>query len=59
MVRPSAVLQLPIASTPSLATVRRLYARAHEACQIAFLIVYLAAAMTPQIRRALIGLDRG
>jgi hypothetical protein len=50
---------VPIASTPSLAVMRRLCTRAHEACQIVFLIVYLAAAMTPQVRRALSGLDRG
>jgi hypothetical protein len=49
----------PIASAASVATMRRLYTRAHETCQIVFLIVYLVAAMTPQVRRALIGLDRG
>lgn len=46
-------------ATPPFGTLRRLGARAQDACQIAFLFLYLVAAMTPQIRRALMGLDKG
>ena len=52
-------VDLSVTQSPRLVALRRLGARAHEACQIAFLLVYVAAAMTPQLRRALIGLDRG
>lgn len=51
--------EVSLAQSPRLVALRRLGARAREACQIAFLLVYVAAAMTPQLRRALMGLDRG
>lgn len=46
-------------ATPTFGTLRRFAARAQDACQIAFLFLYLVAAMTPQVRRALMVLDRG
>ena len=52
-------VDLTLAQSPRLVALRRLGARAHEVCQIAFLLVYVAAAMTPQLRRVLMGLDRG
>ena len=51
-------VELPLAQPSSLLALRRLRTGAHEACQIAFLLLYLVAAMTPQVRRALMGLDK-
>jgi hypothetical protein len=42
----------------SLLALRRVRTRVQEACEIAFVLLYLVAAMTPQVRRALTTLDK-
>jgi len=52
-------IELPATTRTAAGSLRVLTERAHDAWQMAVVFLYLIAAMTPQVRRALSALDKG